>query len=142
MVQLGLCANCPWHLGRPVAMHECLHLIGEVPANGQAVTITGHLNGYGGSVSLILLHVTHGMSELNSLQGFSEWKHHIQLDWVLPLLPNASTGGDFGGPLLLPFSSHGLPSCFYEHLFVLPGGKNTCIQALLDEWGFRVRDDG
>ena len=142
MVQLGLCANCPWHLDRPVAMHECLHLIGEVPANGQAVTITGHLNGYGGSVSLILLHVTHGMSELNSLQGFSEWKHHIQLDWVLPLLPNASMEGDFGGPLLLPFSSHGLPSYFYEHLFVLPGGKTTCIQALLDEWGFRVQDDG
>ena len=23
MVQLGLCANCPWHLDRPVAMHEC-----------------------------------------------------------------------------------------------------------------------
>ena len=122
MVQLGLCTICPWHLGRPFAMHECLHLIGEVPANGQAVTITGHLNGYGGGVSLILLHVTHGMSELNSLQGFSEWKHHIQLDWVLPLLPNASTEGDFGGPLLIPFSSHGLPSCFYEHLFVLPGG--------------------
>ena len=142
MVQLGLCAICPWHLGRPFAMHDCLHLIGEVPANGQVVTITGHLNGYGGSVSLILLHVTHGMSELNSLQGFSEWKHHIQLDWVLPLLPNASTECDFGGPLLIPFSSHGLPSCFYEHLFVLPGGKNSRIQALLDEWGFHLRHDG
>ena len=38
------------------------------------------------------------------------------------------------------------PAAFYEHLFVLPGGKNTCIQAPLDapldEWGFRVQDDG
>ena len=130
MVQLGLCTICPWHLGRPFAVQDCLHLIGEVPASGQGVTITGHLNGYGGGVSLVLLHVTHGMSELNSLQGFSEWKHHTQLDWVLPLLPNASTEVDFGGPLLAPFFSHGLPNCFYEHLFVLPGGKNSRIQAM------------
>ena len=142
MVQLGLCTICPWHLGRPFAVQDCLHLLGEVPASGQGVTITGHLNGYGGGVSLVLLHVTHGMSELNSLQGFSEWKHHTQLDWVLPLLPNASTEVDFGGPLLAPFFSHGLPHCFYEHLFVLPGGKNSRIQALLDEWGFHLRDDG
>ena len=83
---------------------------------------TGHLSGYGGSVSLVLLHVTHGVGELNSLQGFSEWKHHIQLDWVLPLLPNASTDVDLCGSLSAPFPSHALPNCHYEHLFVLPGG--------------------
>ncbi len=143
LVQLGLGTICPWHPSRPFALQDCLHLIGEVPASGREVTITGHLNGYGGCVSLVLLHVTHGVSELNSLQGFSEWKLHTQLDWALiPLLPNASTEVDFGGPLPAPFFSHGLPNCFYERLFVLPGGKNSRIQALLDEWGFHLRDDG
>ena len=142
LVQLGLCAVCPWHPCRPFALHDCLHLVGELSASGQEVTVTGHLSGYGGSVSFVLLHVTHGVGELNSVQGFSEWKHHIQLDWVLPLLPNASTDVDLCGSLSAPFRSHGLPNCHYERLFVLPCGKNSRIEALLDEWGFHLRDDG
>ena len=90
LVQIGLSVVCPWHPGTTFDPQECLHLFGEATTSGQGVTVTGHLGRFCGRVSLVLFHVTQGLGDLNSVQGFSEWKHYAQLDWVLPLLPNAN----------------------------------------------------
>ncbi len=143
LVQIGLSVySLPRHPGIPFDSQECLHLFGEASTSGQGVTVTGHLGRFCGRVSLVLFHVTHGLGDLNSVQGFSEWKHYAQLDWVLPLLPNANPELGQSRALSTPFISHGLPNCYYEDFFVLPCDRNSRICALLDEWGFCVRDDG
>ena len=109
---------------------------------GQGLSVTGHLCHGDGRVSTVLCHVTQGLGDLNSAHGFSEWKHHVQLNWVLPLLPNAHSSPSHSRAYSLPFAVNGLPSSYYEHFFVLPCGKNSRISSLLDEWGYIARDDG
>ena len=77
---------------------RCLHIFGEVLVPGQGLSATGHLCHGDGRVSTVLCHVTQGLGDLNSV-GFSEWKHHVQLHWVLPLLPNAPLSPSFAGIL-------------------------------------------
>ena len=85
LVQVGLSSVCSWHPVRPFDPQECLHLFYEVATSGQGVVVTGHLGHSCGQVSLVLCHVIQALGDLNSVQGFSEWKHHVHLDWVLPL---------------------------------------------------------
>ena len=127
--QLGLFSGCPWHPAVPFDPRGCLRIFCEVPVSGHGVCITGHLGHVSGRVSLVLCHVTHGLGDLNSVHGFTEWKHHAQLDWVLPLLPNSSPDQSYSQNFSSPF-------------FVLPCDRNSRICSLLDEWGYCVRDDG
>ena len=75
---------------------------------------------------------------LISRSGKREHRRHI-ITTGQTLSVSTST---FSSHLQLARSHCPRHSCFYEHLFVLPGGKNSRIQALLDEWGVHVRDDG
>ena len=135
LLQLGLCKSCPWHSTAPGETHKCIHLLCEVENCGQGLTVTGHLGQINGHVDLVLCHVTHGLGDLNSLQYFSEWKSHVQLDWVLPLLPFVTPEYDRIVALSVPFASSGLASSYYEHFFVLPCDHNARITSLLSEWG-------
>ena len=142
LLQLGLCSSCSWHSVSESGPQRCLHIFGEVLVPGQGLSVTGHLCHGDGRVSMVLCHVTQGVGDLNSVHGFSEWKHHVQLNWVLPLLPNAPLSPSHSQAYSLPFAVNGLPSSYYEHFFVLPCGKNSQISSLLDEWGYSARDDG
>ena len=91
---------------------------------------------------IVLCHVIQGLDDINSVQGLSEWKHHVHLDWVLPLLPDAIPKQSHCQDLSSPFASRGLPVSLYEHFFALPCDKDSRIRTLLDEWGYCVRDHG
>ena len=142
LLQFGLCMYCPWHLTAHGESHSCIHIFCEVTNTGRGLCVTGHLGRISGHVDLVLCHVTQGLGDLNSIHGFSEWKNHAQLDWVLPLLPNAAPVQTHSQTLSGPFASSGLTSSYYEHFFVLPCDKNARISSLLVEWGCCVRDDG